>query len=149
MIRSLTLLFGLFLTIGLVTAPSVAQAAGKVKVKVQVVHATKKDKKVDSRIGKVAKHLKRMGYTGLSLLGSEQLEISPKGKRTVTIAGGRKLTVAVISKDDKRVRLRVQIQGRKGKVVDTTVKVRRNGLFVVAGPRHKDGILVLPISARY
>ena len=36
MIRSLTLLFGLFLTIGLVTAPSVAQAAGKVKVKVQV-----------------------------------------------------------------------------------------------------------------
>jgi len=147
--RVLPLIFGLCLLACWAGLPSAAVAAGKVNVKVQVVHATKANKKVDSRLGKVAKHYRRLGYTGFKLLSSEQLSLSAKGKKTVSIAGGRRMTVAVLSKDAKRARLRVQIQGKRGKIVDTTVSVKRNGMMIVAGPRHKKGILVLPIWVRY
>lgn len=146
MSRALTFLLGLCLTLGWVGMSSAAEAASKVKVKLQVVHATKSHSKVDD---KVAKYCRRLGYSGCKILQSEELVVSTKGKKSVSIAGGRKLTVAVLSRDAKRARLRVQVQGKKGKHVDTTVSVKRNGMLIVAGPRHKGGILVLPIWARY
>ena len=36
-----------------------------------------------------------------------------------------------------------------GKLLDTTLSVNRNGTFIVAGPKHKDGVLVLPLTAKY
>ena len=46
--------------------------------------------------------------------------------------------------------MRVEITDKKGsKLLDTTVTVNRNGTFIVAGPRYRDGILVLPLTARY
>jgi hypothetical protein len=147
--RVLPLILGLCLVVCWAGLPSVAVAAGEVNVKVQVVHATKAHSKVDPRLGKVAKHYKRLGYTGFKLLSSEQLSLSLKGKKSVAIAGGRRMIVSVLSKDAKRARLRVQIQGKRGKIVDTTVSVKRNGMMIVAGPRYKKGILVLPIWVRY
>ena len=148
--RTMSLTLGLWLMLAGLAGSTDALAGSKVNVKVQVVHATKSHKKVDSRLGRVSKHLKRLGYTGFQLLESEQAELTAKGKKkSFAIAGGRRLSVAVLSKDSERVRLRVQVQGKKGKLVDTTVSIKRNGFFVVAGPKHKGGILVLPISARY
>ena len=147
--KALVLVCGFGLPLGLVVMPGEAQAGSKVGIKVRVVHATKDSRKIDKRLSKISKHLTKLGYTGFSLLETESAEISPKGKKSFTIAGGRKLTVAVLSKDSKRARLRVEIQGKKGKLVDTTVSIRRNGFFIVAGPKYKGGILVLPISARY
>ena len=147
--KVLTLLVGVLCVLGCMTLSVQAEAASKVNVKVQVVHATKSGKTVDKRLGKVAKHCKRLGYSGCKLLASEQFAVSPKGKKAVSIAGGRKMTVAVLSKGPKRARLRVQIQGKKGKLVDMTVSGKRNGMMIVAGPNHKGGILVLPIWARY
>ena len=147
--KFLTMLVAALFVVGCVTFSQQANAGSKVNVKVQVVHATKSGKSVDKRLGKVARHCKRLGYSGCKLLASEQFAVSPKGKKAVAIAGGRKMTVAVLSKGPKRARLRVQIQGKKGKLVDTTVSVKRNGMMIVAGPKHKGGILVLPIWARY
>ena len=39
--------------------------------------------------------------------------------------------------------------GKKGKLIDTTVKINRDGTFIVAGPAFKDGILILPLKASY
>jgi hypothetical protein len=37
----------------------------------------------------------------------------------------------------------------KNKILDTTVSIHRNKSFMVAGPKHEDGVLVLPLTARY
>jgi hypothetical protein len=122
---------------------------GKVRVKVRVVHATNAHSRVDERLTKIARHLRNLRYSGFELIETETADLAKGAKRSFTIAGGRKMTVNLISKDSKRAKLRVQIHGKRGKLLDTTVSVRRNGFFIVAGPRYKDGILVLPISARY
>ena len=48
-----------------------------------------------------------------------------------------------------RARVRVEMSGNDGKLLDTTVSINRGGTFIVAGPKVKDGILMLPVRADY
>jgi hypothetical protein len=121
----------------------------KVTVKVWTVHATNEHREVDQRLERVAKYLKNLNYSGFKLLSKDAAQLAPKGKEKFQVAGGKTVKVTVLERDEKRARVRVEVHGNKGKLVDTTVNIRRNGLFMVAGPKHKGGILVLPIFARY
>jgi hypothetical protein len=152
----------LFLLVAFVTAPAQAaeigdlyaqkanpSAAEKVTIKVWTVHASNSHKEVDERLIRITKYLKNLNYSGFKLLSKDAAQLAAKGKQKFQIAGGKTVKVTVLSRDEKRARVRVEVHGSKGKLVDTTVNIRRNGLFMVAGPKHKGGILVLPIFARY
>ncbi|MGB0639351.1 MAG: hypothetical protein ACPGTU_08465 [Myxococcota bacterium] len=152
----------LFLLFALFTAPAQAGSvhdlyaqkaespvSDKVTIKVWTVHASNSHKEVDERLSRISKYLKNLNYSGFKLLSKDAAHLTPKGKQKFQIAGGKVVKVTVLSRDQKRARVRVEVHGSKGKLVDTTVNIRRNGLFMVAGPKHKGGILVLPIFARY
>ncbi|MAY80075.1 MAG: hypothetical protein CL930_04735 [Deltaproteobacteria bacterium] len=152
----------LFLFVAVFLSPAQAAIAGdlyaekssstvseKVTIKVWTVHASNSHKEVDERLKRISKYLKNLNYAGFKLLSKDAAQLEPKGKQKFQIAGGKTVKVTVLSRDEKRARVRVEVHGSKGKLVDTTVNIRRNGLFMVAGPKHKGGILVLPIFARY
>jgi hypothetical protein len=83
-------------------------------------------------------------------LETRSVQLGPDGSETFTIQGGREVTITLLSRDDNRVRMRVQIlAGKGGKLLDTTLSVNRNGTFIVAGPKYNQGILVLPLTASY
>ena len=63
--------------------------------------------------------------------------------------GDRKVKVTLLDKEDQDVRVRVEITGQSGKLLDTTVKINRGGTFIVAGPKYQDGMLILPLRASY
>lgn len=130
-------------------APSSEVSAGKVNVVVSVVFATNAHNRVDPRLNDLTRHLSHLRYTGYELLNTQSLSLSQDKAQSFTLEGGRKLTVTLLGRDDNKARLRVEIAGGSGKLLDTTLSVNRNGTFIVAGPKHKDGILVLPLSARY
>lgn len=124
--------------------------AAKVTLTMPVVYATEAHKRVDPKLKSVVKSLQNLRYTGFELLDTHRVSLAAGGKDNLSVPGNRRLTVRVLSKDAKRVQLRVQLVGAKGrKLLDTTVKVNRNGTFIVALARYKDGILVLPLTARY
>lgn len=159
-LRALTaaLLFGLTVLAPL-SMPSIAEAAptqadgpkvGKVDVTVHVIQATESNKKVDQRLSSLLRYLKPLRYTGYELLATHNVPVSGRSSASFNIAGDRKVTIELLDRDEKKARLRVQFMGAKGKkLLDTTVLVPRNGTFVVAGPRYGDGVLVLPVTARY
>ena len=130
-------------------AKAQAPRAGKVGVRVLVVHATSAHSRVDSRLANLTRFLSHLRYTGYDLLGTHNAQLASKGKQTFSIEGGSKVTVELLSKDDRRVRLRVQMTRGSSKLLDTTLSVNRNGTFIVAGPRYRNGILVLPLTAKY
>lgn len=142
-----------------VAAPSPADAAptqadgpkvGKVEVTVHVIQATESNKKVDPKLASLARYLKPLRYTGYELLSTHKEPISGRSSANFSIEGGRKVTIELLGRDEKKARLRVQIMGAKGKkLLDTTLSVPRNGTFIVAGPRYGDGVLVLPLTVRY
>ena len=65
------------------------------------------------------------------------------------IPGGRSVRLTLLSKTADKARVRVRIKGKQKVILDTTVSIRRNGFFMVAGPKYDGGVLVLPIFARY
>jgi hypothetical protein len=156
--RLLSLFFFFF---ALSSAPALAQPspkepqsqripAGKVQLDVLVIHATNSHSSVDQRVSKYLKYLKHLAYTGYSPLNDYSLMLSLNRVERFDLAGGRKVVVELLQRDERRARLRIQIIAPKGgKLLDTTMSVSRNASVIVAGPRYKDGILVLPLTARY
>ncbi len=120
-----------------------------VKIRVWTVHASNQTKGVGEGLERIEKHLRNLNYEGFSLLSKDGAAVAPKASKKFNVVGDKSVKVTVLSKDEKRARVRVQVTSPKGKLLDTTVSIRRNGFFMVAGPRHKKGVLVLPIFARY
>ena len=123
--------------------------ADAVQISLWTVHATNKTQGVDKGLKRIAKHLHNLNYTGFALLGKKKAELPVQGKRRFHIVGEKTVEVTVLERGEKRARVRVQVHSPKGKLLDTTVSIRRNGFFMVAGPKYKKGVLVLPIFARY
>ena len=124
--------------------------ASKVDVRIMVVYATTAHSRVDPRLNSLTRYLSHLRYSGYELLQTQSAQLSVNGTQTFTIEGGRKVTVTLLSRDEERVRLRVEINASKGgKLIDTTMSINRDGTSIFAGPKHEDGILVLPLTARY
>lgn len=126
-----------------------AAVRSPVEIKLWSVHATNTHQNMDVRLKRIAKHLGNLKFSGFDLLGRQSVDLKVKAKKKFAIVGKRAVHVTVLSRDEKRARVKVQIVGAKGTLLDTTVSIRRNGFFIVAGPKHRDGVLVLPIFARY
>ena len=120
-----------------------------VELKAWTVHATNTHGRMDDRLKRIGKHLSRLKYSGFSFLGSQGGTVQKGGKIGMPVPGKREVQLTLLSSSDERSRVRVKVTGRSKVLLDTTVSVKRNGFFIVAGPRHEDGILVLPIFARY
>ena len=121
----------------------------KVALRVMVVHATSTGNKVDPRLQNLTKYLSHLKYTSYELLQTHNAELSANGKQSFAIEGGFKVTIELLSKEDSKARMRVVMARGSEKLLDTTLSVNRNGTFIVAGPKYKGGILVLPLTAKY
>ncbi len=135
-------------------APPVAFAADerlptKISLTVLVVHATDSETGVDPRLASLASSFRYFKYKGYRLLSQQTSDLSVNGASTYQIEGGRKVKVTLVSMDDARAKLRVEMSNEQGKVLDTTVNINRDGTFIISGPKYKDGILMLPLRAGY
>jgi len=123
--------------------------AQKVDVQLRVVHATDSESGVDPRLASLASSFRYFKYKGYRLLSTQTADLAVGGDQAFNVEGGRRITVSLLSFDEARARMRVQMSNSDGKVLDTTVNINRNGTFIISGPRFKDGILMLPVTASY
>jgi len=162
-----TLIPRLLLSLGLLLSPGVALAqsrlpvplAGptgaapvraKVDMEIRVVYATTSHSRVDPRLASLTRYLSHLSFTGYELLDTQKAQVGLGSKVSFTVQGGRKVTVTLLGRDEQKARVRVQVSGANDKqLLDTTMSVNRNGTVIVAGPKYQDGILVLPLTARY
>jgi hypothetical protein len=94
-------------------ASSQSIGQGTVQVRVWSVHATKQGNGMDERLGRVAKHLKVLDYSGFELLQKDSSGIPVKGAKKFPVAGGRTVRVSILSQNEKRARVRVQVSSAK------------------------------------
>ncbi len=151
--RMLALLF-VIAAVSPVLSPALAEdrpaaAPGKVAITLLVVHATDAQTGVDPRLQSLATSFRYFKYAGYRLLATHTADVASGADASFTIEGGRKVTVTLLSRDDARARVRVEMSNAEGKQLDTTVSINRDGTFIVAGPKYKDGILMLPLQAGY
>ena len=134
--------------------PVVVQAPEKEKEKVRldmmVVHGTTTNNAVDPQLRPLMKYFRNYRFTGFKLIDSQSANLFDKTAKTFAIEGNRKVTISLLSHTPKNAKLKVVIlEGKGKKLLDTTININRNGTFIVAGPKYKDGVLFLPISVKY
>lgn len=130
------------------TEADVTPAAGRVGVQIQVVHANNSGK-VDPQLEGVVENLSFLRFSGFSLLDTHHAKLGPGQEATFSLVGGRKLEVTLVSRDARAAKMRVLMTSDKGVLMDTTVSIHRNRAFMIAGPSHEGGKLVLPLTVRY
>ena len=103
----------------------------------------------DPELKPLAASLKYLKFKGYKLLSAPSAALKPGQESSFPLEGNRTLTVKLVDHDDARARVRVAIAKGDEKLLDSTVSINRDGTFIVAGPKFKDGILVLPLRARF
>lgn len=131
------------------TAPAPAPIAGDVDVQVMVVHGTDTHSRIDARLKSILQYLKFMNHTGYSLLSEDDHELAEGQHHTFPVVGNRRIDVELISRDAKQARIRIRMFSGKAKTVETVIAVHRNKSFIISGPKHDGGELILAFTAKY
>ena len=156
----------LFMVLGLLGSSAMAQSvsvstkarqsvqlaqnvSGKVSIEVMVVHASNSHNQVDPSLQPVMQHLRFLNFKGFQMLSKESHGVALGQDHTYNVAGGRRVKIRLKERDAKRAKIRIEMYNAKNKILDTTVSIHRNKSFMVAGPKHEGGVLVLPLTARY
>ncbi|MBW1878027.1 MAG: hypothetical protein JRI25_03325 [Deltaproteobacteria bacterium] len=129
--------------------PAPARASQRVSIEMMVVYATNSHKRVDPRLRSLLPHLRHLNYSGYEVLDVRTDSLGPHQETTFSIVGGRRMQVELLGIDDRQARIRVRMFKESRRLLDTTVSIHRNRSFIVAGPHHRDGVLILPMTARY
>jgi hypothetical protein len=118
-----------------------------VRVKIGTILANNQNDEIDPKLNAMKNQLKVMKYRSYRLLKEETQNVPWQGNAAFDIPGGRSLVVTPQEFRNKQLALKVRLQQGDKPVVDTTVRLNNGGNFLLGGPPHEGGALVLSISA--
>jgi len=137
----------LSVTAGAVT-PTPTAAGSAVDIRIGAVLASNNGQEFDPRLVSLHRQLSVLfPYTSYRLVKQEKQRVRPGGKVGFDIPGGRYLLVISKGLKNGRVSLRVMLIAGTRPVVDTALTLRNHATFLVGGPRHKHGVLIISIGA--
>jgi len=132
-------------------SPGVAEPPELVMVRTRVMVGTNSGpaRGIDKELRQlaVANSLQRFPYASFRLLQSEERPVEMNGWAEFPVPGGRHLLVRPTAFRHGRVALSVMLMQGRMTLMNTVLRLRNRGEFVVAGPQQGDGVLFLSIGA--
>ncbi|HVN88130.1 MAG TPA: hypothetical protein VMW17_25080 [Candidatus Binatia bacterium] len=140
-LASLAILIG-----AVASGPVCAQEA--VEVRIGAVLASNSGQGFDPRLVALRRQFHTLfPYTSYNLVKEERRLVAPGVKVGFDIPGGRYLLVTSSGMKDERVSLHVMLIEGSRPVVDTALTLRKHATFLVGGPKHQEGVLIIAIGA--
>lgn len=147
MLRNQLPLFSLILMLAAGWLDAAENNPQSVQVTIRTILAENKSDAFDPKLKGMEQQLKPLKYRSYRLLKDEGKNVPSRGVQSFEIPGGRSLTVAPQDFQNNRIALKVRLTERDKPVIDTTVTIPNKGNFILGGPPHEGGVLVLSISA--
>jgi hypothetical protein len=141
------LLFNFFLCSAAISVSAADKTFQSVQITIKTISASKKGNEFDARLAPLEKQLKALNYRSYRLLKEETQTARWQGNANFEIPGGRVLTVRPQEVTNNQLGLRVQLKQGNKPQLETTVRLNDGGNFILGGPPHEGGVLVLSISA--
>ena len=130
-----------------VCAEGAESASKPVQVKIGTILASNESDQFDARLKPMERQLKVMKYRSYRLLKEDSQSVPWNDNATFEIPGGRSLAVSPQDSKDKQIALKVRLTEGTKPLLDTTVRLQGRGYFLLGGPSHEGGALVISISA--
>jgi len=123
------------------------QSTQPVQLKIGTIMATNQADCLDSQLAKMKQQLEVVKYRCYRLIREESHKGPWQGNTVFEIPGGRSLVVMPYEFRNNRISLKVRLLEGEKPIVDTTVRFPNKGNFLLGGPAHEGGVLILSISA--
>lgn len=97
------------------------------------------------------KDLERLNYTTYRLNNTHETRITFSQPHNLTLLGDHSLVLTAEGTDDNgMIRLKVKLspKGSKDKALETLMRIPDGGTFLIGGPSHGKGVLILAFTAR-
>jgi hypothetical protein len=130
-----------------VCAEGAENGSKPVQVKIGTILASNESDQFDVRLKPMERQLKVMKYRSYRLLKEDSQSVPWNDNVTFEIPGGRSLAVSPQDSKDKQIALKVRLTEGTKPLLDTTVRLQGRGYFLLGGPPHEGGALVISISA--
>jgi hypothetical protein len=118
-----------------------------VQVKIGTILASNESDQFDARLKPMERQLKVMKYRSYRLLKEDSQSVPWNDNATFEIPGGRSLAISPQDSKDKQIALKVRLTEGLKPLLDTTVRLQSRSYFLLGGPPHEGGALVISISA--
>jgi hypothetical protein len=130
-----------------VYAEAAENGSKPVQVKIGTILASNESDQFDARLKPMERQLKVMKYRSYRLLKEDSQSVPWNDNATFEIPGGRSLAISPQDLKDKQIALKVRLTEGTKPLLDTTVRLQGRGYFLLGGPPHEGGALVISISA--
>jgi len=128
---------------------AVAEADGACEIRIGAVVASNTGQLFDPRLANLKPQFDSLfPYSSYRLLMNERRRVEWGSRAGFDLPGGRYLLVVPREYKDGRVSLKILLVDGSRALVDTVLALRDEGTFLVGGPRHKQGVLIIAIGAR-
>lgn len=142
------LLLGVVPALLLCAGAAMAQPGG-CELSIGAVVASNVGDEFDTRLAFLKKPLHSLfPYTSYRLLKRESRKVEWGGPAAFDLPGGRYVVIVPREFKDGRISLKVLVIDGSRPLVDTVLALRNEGTFLVGGPRHDSGVLLIAIGAR-
>ena len=141
------LLFSLLLFVAVAWIQAADKNSQLVRVTIGIILASNQNDEFDAKLKPMEKQLKVLKYRSYRSLKDESQDVAWRANGVFEVPGGRSLTVAPQELRNNRIALKVRLTEGQKPLIDTTVRIPNKGNFILGGPPHEGGALVLSISA--
>jgi hypothetical protein len=125
--------------------PSVRSEAGRARVNVMVIYANRSGQ-VDPRLREMQRQLADLNFTGFEVLSTHSDQLGPNQSTTLTVEGGRKFEITMISFTAAQARVQIEMFSGSEKKWDTTLTVPRGRDMLAGGTPYQQGKLMFAIE---
>jgi hypothetical protein len=119
------------------------------ELRVGAVVASNSGRLFDDRLASLKSQFDRLfPYSSYRLVKEEKRAVQWGARAGFDLPGGRFLLVIPREYKDGRVSLQLVLIDGTRALVDTALALRNQGTFLVGGPRHEEGVLIIAIAVR-
>jgi hypothetical protein len=125
-----------------------AQESTGVELRIGAVFASNTEQSFDQRLATMRRQFDTLfPYTSYRLIKEELRTVAWGRQAGFDLPGGRYLLVIPREYKDGRVSMKLMLVEGSKPLFDTVVGLRNQGTFLIGGPRHQDGVLIIAIGA--
>ncbi|MBI4523853.1 MAG: hypothetical protein HY695_08590 [Deltaproteobacteria bacterium] len=143
----LALRSSLLLLIWAIAASAAEKTPIAVQFKIGTILASNQTEEFDPRLTKMKNQLEVIKYRSYRLMQEQAQTVPWHTSAVFEIPGGRFLVVVPEEFRNQRLSVKVRLLEGEKPLLDTTVRLRNKGNFLLGGPAHEGGVLILSISA--
>jgi len=133
----------------LLMSSAVVYAESGCEIRIGAVVASNSGRLFDPRLASLKPQFDSLfPYSSYRLLMNDKRKVQWGSRVGFDLPGGRYLLVIPREYKEGRVSLKILLIDGSRALVDTVLALRDQGTFLVGGPRHNEGVLIIAIGAR-